>query len=872
MNYLWSLLFLLTSFTSIDAQLLTGKVTTTEGNAVPFATVYIHEAALGMVTNENGVFQTRLIPGTYTVETRFLGYENLIKTVEVPASGTFVQFKLAEKVQNLREVTISPSKENPAYEVMRHAIACAPYHLYQVTSYTSDNYLKGSAKIESVPTLMKMMIKDKKLKSMIGQLFVLESQNSITYKSPSYYIQRVLAYKSSIPKEMEPKGGGIRVVTSNIYAAKYDDCVSPLSLQAFQYYKFSLSDIFSNGKYQINKIHVTPKIRNAALFSGDIYIVDKDWSVFSLDLSVTEMGSTVHYKVNYQEIQPGTFLPITYNMYTTIGTMGVKGFAQFYSSVKYKNILLNPAAVKTETEHASVSSQVQKMTTKQKRTQETFEKLAVKEKLSTAEALKLAKLSNKILEPDEILQQHRNMEIIDTSSVKLQVDSLATGRDSIYWKSVRNVPLLADEALSFHRVDSLPPSKSIKTTGNSIEINLGDPSSKKNRWLTGGKIALGDSATLSYNGLLRGVLKEYNFADGVWLGQKLSLNLKTSKHSSLSITPWAYYATARKQVNWNTEVKYNYLPMSNGQFSLNVGSSSADIQGDNGTSRVLNSLSSLLTGDNVIRFFQSKAVKFENHIDLANGLIFTIGAGYESRRLLNNNTTFHMFGNTPYANVPDAEYIAAFPENTATTAWTKIAYTPFCRYRLINGGKMYAGSDYPTFTGAFYTAFRLSGKTEQAKYSLLKSGVEQQIKIDEWGFLKYYASFGTYLNSNHLYAPDYFYFKTNPLFVTFNALDNSFALLPNYSASFGNWDELHVKWQSDYLLLKRIGFMQRYIFNEALHLNILYENGSIPPYTEVGYSIGLGNLIRAGVFCSFNGVDFRRTGIRVSIPIFGGMK
>jgi len=176
---------------------------------------------------------------------------------------------------------------------------------------------------------------------------VLESQNQISFKTPAKYTQRVIAYKSSIPKDIEPKGG-IRISTSNIYDSKYDGNISPLSPQAFKYYQFKLLDIFESGKNQVNKIHITPKFKSSQFFTGDIYIIDNDWSVFLLDLSSTEMGTTTRYKVNFQEVQPTVFMPITYEMYTDIGTMGVKGFARYYSSVKYKNIELNPSIQKLQ--------------------------------------------------------------------------------------------------------------------------------------------------------------------------------------------------------------------------------------------------------------------------------------------------------------------------------------------------------------------------------------------------------------------------------------------------------------------------------------------------------------------------------------------
>lgn len=854
------------------AQQIRGKVLTSGGEPLPYATVYIREYTLGIVTDAQGMFQTTIKPGTYAVEVSYVGYVSQTKNVTVPPEGVWVQFTLAEKIQNLNELTVRPEKGNPANEIMRRAIAKAPYHLYQIESYKSENYLKGSVKIDNIPALMKMMIKDRKLKSLIGKVLVLESQNRITFRTPSHYTQQVVAYKSSVPKEMEPKGGGVRVVTSNIYAGRYDDYISPLSPQAFRYYNFRLADITDNGQFTINKIQITPKIKQSSLYTGYIYIVDKLWNVYSLDLAVTEMGTTTRYKVNYQEVLPGAFMPITYNVVTNINTMGVTGLARFYSSVKYSNIKLNPAVSKVAVTPVAVSSSsataTKLLTNKQLQAQETIEKIASKKKLSAADAIRLAKLTHQSMEPAEVAGAKSKLEVRDSALVKFQIDSLASDRDSAYWESVRNVPLLTEEAESFLRKDTLPPTKTVKTTENTIEISFGNSGkNKKSGWFLGRTISLGDSASLSYNGLLAGVLKEYNFVDGLWLGQKLALNIKLPNRSNLNIEPWAYYTTARKNINWNTSFRYSYWPLNNGQLHLNIGNSTTDIQGEKGTSRLLNSLSSLIAADNVIRFYQSRIVRVENRIDLANGLFFNIGAAYEKRRIATNHTDFHLWGGSPQPNAPDAAYIAAFPENTITSISTHVEYTPGYRYRIKNGRKEYIESDYPTLTLAYRSAFKVGNDAEQASYNVLKFGVRQKIKVSEWSALSYQFTAGTFLTKDRLYAPDYNYFRTAPLAVSFTSLNNSFALLPNYSATVSDWVEGHLHLTSDYLLLKRIGFLQKLPLKESVQLNFLYDNAIRKAYSELGYGVGFSELLRVGVYASFSGFDFQHTGVKMSLSL-----
>ena len=849
---------------SAHAQTLKGTITTTSGQAIPYSTIYIQELTSGMVADENGKFQTKLNSGTYTFEFRSIGYEPEVRKINIASEITTIEITLTEKPVVLNELLVKPSKEDPAYRVIRHSIARAPFHLYQLSSYEATNYMKGSAKIESIPAVMKMMIKDQKLKALIGKLLVLESQSEVTFRSPEKYTQKVVAFKSSIPKEMTPKGG-LRTSTSSIYQADFMGYISPLSPQAFKYYNFKLEDIYASGKYQVNKIRIIPKFKNDKLFSGFIYIPEDIWCVSAVDLTADEMGTITRYIINYQEVRPTVFLPITYQMKSTIGTMGVKGHASFYSSVKYGNIKLNESIKnvvdKQPEKHINLSSKTD-LKVKQK-----IENITSKDKLTTKDAIQLSKLLNSIAEPAEVKKQRESLEIKEIQPVTVEVDSFAELRDSVFWENIRKVPLQKEEAASFLLKDSLSTPESVKTTSNSIEVSF-STSNKSTSWLLGGNIKLSEKVNLYYDGLLKGVLKEYNFADGWWLGQKLSLTVNTKKATNITISPSVYYTTARKTPVWEMNSNYDYAPASNGKFSLSFGDISADVQEKQGTSRYLNAVSSLFFGDNVIRFYQKQYIKAENSIDIANGLVLNGGASYEKRHLLNNLAEMHFFGNKPQPNYPDAAYLNSFPAHSASTGWLHLQYTPFYKYKLVGRKKQYISSDYPSFGLGVKKAFSLTNSSEQSSFSIVQFNINQSLKISEFNHLNYRVIAGTFLSKQKVFAPDYKYFSTSPLIVTSQPFDYTFQLLENYSFSTNRWLETHINWNSDYLLLKRIGFLQPKQFNESLHLHMLWNDEHPRTYIETGYSVGVGMFGRVGIFAGFDGFKNESIGVKVSLPLF----
>ena len=203
---------------SLSAQTLIGRITDTKGQSVPNATLYIRETTHGIMSNEDGEFRTQIDRGDYTCDISSLGYEKKTMTISVPEDGLNITIQLTEKIYSIKEVTITPGKEDPAYGIMRNVIARAPYHLHQVKSYESDVYLKGSFKVDKIPALIKSQIKDKEAKNLIGKLLLYESQSNVKYSAPDKYEQHVVAVSTSIPKDMTPNDNMLMgVVTNNIY-------------------------------------------------------------------------------------------------------------------------------------------------------------------------------------------------------------------------------------------------------------------------------------------------------------------------------------------------------------------------------------------------------------------------------------------------------------------------------------------------------------------------------------------------------------------------------------------------------------------------------------------------------------------------------
>lgn len=845
------IIFIISVFTPflVNAQRVNGQIISETGEGISFATIFVYEKSLGVVANEKGEFQIELEKGTYTIEARSLAFKPGKKMVEVSNNPTSFTLVLEDNVIEIDEVNITPGKENPAYRIMRQAIARAPYHRYNVESYKSDVYLKGSGKLEKIPRLAKRFIKDKQLLTLIDKLLVIESHSKVEFRSPDHYKQEVLAHKSSIPKELEPKSGGLELMNSSIYDEKYNYYISPLSKDALRYYKFKLKNIFNHKENQIYQIEIIPTISKATLYSGDIYIVDGVWAVYALDLKTKDMGTQMRHNISFQQIKPDVFLPITYTSDITIDMMGVKGFLKLYSSVKYSDIKVKDAAKQSE------------------KTQE-VKKILTKEKLSNHDSKKIAKLNTQIHQSDEIRKNKESLQIIDSSKIKVSFDSLSSLRDSTYWEQIRKVPLKMEEVASYKMMDSFPPLKSMQKTDSALNISIRDDKFKFWKIIMGGNSKLSNNLRLKYSGLLRGALKEYNFADGFWLGQEFSLLWRLKNKNNLSFSPQLYYTTARRDLVWQTDIRYSFAPLRNGYVAISAGDKSSDIQPTTPQSRVLNSLSSLILAENFIRFNREKNFGISAGIDIINGMYINVNMAHKRYYQMDNITEYNFAKNRPEPNIPLSTDGIDYSDHISNRLDISLSYTPKNYYKIIDGRKNYVRSAWPTFFLNLNSAIKIGGNKNQSRYSAMSFGVRQSVKTGEWSRFIYDVRAGGFLSKPKLYATDYKYFYTDPLFITLDNAPNKFALLPNYTSTSSAWVETHARWESDYLLLKRISFLQTLPIRESLQLNFLYEKSRSKPYTELGYNINLIGLFKVGIYTAFEGFTYCRFGVKVGILIF----
>ena len=133
----YSFLFFILSFGFFaQTYTLSGKITDSKKNTLPFASLLVKGTTIGTNSNVNGFYSIKLPAGTYEIIFQYIGYKKETKTVTLNADVT-LNVTLADDSYQLKEVTVKAG-EDPAYEVIRQAIKRRKYYLNQVNSYSCN--------------------------------------------------------------------------------------------------------------------------------------------------------------------------------------------------------------------------------------------------------------------------------------------------------------------------------------------------------------------------------------------------------------------------------------------------------------------------------------------------------------------------------------------------------------------------------------------------------------------------------------------------------------------------------------------------------------------------------------------------------------
>ncbi len=256
------------------SQGIRGKLTDATNAPVPFAAIYDETTYAGTTSNAEGYYDLKLEAGKHSLVFKALGYYVVRRKLTTSAEYINLDIQMNEQPVEMKEVVITPGKEDPAYAIMRKVIARAPFHLNQVKEYQADVYLRGTIYLIKIPKIIakNTEINGKKNVLKSGDVYLEESLNQLHFQAPDKYDQKVISFHSTFPGN-DNSVNPMNIIRSSLYEPEIEDITSPLAPNAFSFYNYRYEGFFYEGDNTIFKIRVTPKHNNQQLLSGTLYII-----------------------------------------------------------------------------------------------------------------------------------------------------------------------------------------------------------------------------------------------------------------------------------------------------------------------------------------------------------------------------------------------------------------------------------------------------------------------------------------------------------------------------------------------------------------------------------------------------------------------
>ncbi len=896
----WAMGFILLSQAVPAQSAIKGTVYNQRKEALPFASVSVKGTSMGTIANEEGQYRLNLKPGYYEIVFQYLGYQSGFKAITLTGSEEVFDAVLAEQALQLGEVKIGKGNEDPAYAIMRRAIAKSKYHLLQVESYKARAYTKSSVVITDLP--LEFLYKKELEKIAAEENFkkgvpiLNETVSEIEFKQPNNYKQKVVAARNSQDNSFASPN---EYLLSSFYKPDVVQTVSPLSPRAFGYYKFEYLGTFRENGVDVSKIKVIPRAYGDGVFRGTIHIIENLWAIHSLDLQTVKMGINLKIKQLYSPVQ-NVWMPIQQQFNADGGLYGVKGKAEYVISQTFQSIQLNPSfppdvvILDNKTEKEDVKALP--VTKKDIRDKELEELLSSGKKLSVRDMRKVMKNYEK-KQLEESKDKGEDIDLIERRVSSTEIDSMATHRAGSFWDSLRTVPLTKAETVSYNRLDSLMARKKIEYPAGKEAIENDDTDAAraarkaKGRKLDPGDILWGHSFPLNrdkswrldYTGPLRGV--QVNTVEG-WVIDGTGIGIRHTRKDDkttgraghqLALRGMTRYSFARNLLSPRGEASYRWR---GNTLSAEGGRAISQYNPDNPISFLLNSVTTLFFEQNFAKIYEKDYIRL-NYVHAQNNDHFKIGASveYADRTGLENDEKLNRYrwinwkrreftSNAPVIpydlhsglSVPEP----LMPDHSALVFQVSASYKPWQKYRIKNGKTTFYKDDSPELLLNYRKGIP-DVLGSDADFDFLHLRVKHGFQTGIRSKLYYQLGAGSFLNRRSVWFPDYQHFSGNRFFFQFGDPVGTFRMLDYYRHSTREeFLEGHLLAEFRQLLFTQIQWFRRYGIKETVIAHYLATPGS-SHYTELGYGfdVGIRFPFRVEVVSNFEKFRYLQTAFRI---------
>lgn len=798
---------------------LSGRITDQNNKPIGFVSVYIRNSTYGTTSNENGVYQFKLDPGNYRIVYRFVGYKERVEEITITDHDERLNLQMEPEVFKLREVVINNKKykDTSAINIMRKVIAKRKYHLKEVKGYTSTVYIKGVERLTGAP---KGLLRDGVNRVLAldsngrGIIYQSESVSNFTFLEPNKIKEVTLATKEAgiTPPFSYNKASDLQAnFYNNIFyidGLSSRGFTSPVSSRGFATYNYRLiGSTVENGR-TVHKIEIIPKRYHDQAFRGYIYIIDGDWRIYSVDLTLNSdanalnLVDTIRISQQYVPVKDNVWMPVSIQYDYKGVVLGFK-FEGYYLGI------YNHYKFEAPTEPGFFDGGI------------------------------------------------------------LRIDTASKTRSAAYWNDIRPVPLTAQEARDFQKKDSIEKVQKSKLYLDSLQDHKNNLSILP--FLVNGYTATSknDKDSLYIFPVIQTFY--YNTVEGAGINLKARYAKLFDDYKTYSITPNVRYGLGNKLFSANVRSSYTYDPKHAGVFYLDFGSDILDLNNVMRRSLFINTASALLSETNYTKLYRSQFGNIGYQRELTNGILWRANLSYANRTQLYNTSYFTFFNdkdreytsNNPLAPLaPADDRSELFPQNQALTFNTSIRFAFGQQYIQRPTGKVFLPSKYPTLTFNYRKGINGAFGSD-VNYDFGSIDVSQEnIRVGLSGYSSYRLTGGGFFNTKSLYFMDFNHFLGNQGTTFDPTYIGSFHFLPFYTYSTSSaFVEAHYQHNFSGSILRRVPWVRKLKIEEIIGANYLTTRGN-NNYSE--FYVGIQRLVfRVDYGISFMGDKRYLQGFRI---------
>jgi hypothetical protein len=287
---------------------LTGKITNTKLEPIPYATIQIKDYALAASSKQDGSYSITLESGSYEFVVSLLGYKSQTFTIVIDKKDEVQNVILEDdKKFTATDVVVRGQRKDKSEEYIRNVIKNKEAILNAVTSYSASLYIKAIQENTSTKA-RKLKPNQDSLNAILQQMSMAEIQMQLDFSYPD----KVKETRNGVSKRGNPESLFYLSTTEgdfNLYnnlmkirAITPMPFLSPISYSGLVAYRYKTIRTIKKNNRTIYTIQFRPTKMGNALLTGEVDVMDSSWVILnsSFELPKYHLTEYNHFKVEQE--------------------------------------------------------------------------------------------------------------------------------------------------------------------------------------------------------------------------------------------------------------------------------------------------------------------------------------------------------------------------------------------------------------------------------------------------------------------------------------------------------------------------------------------------------------------------------------------